>query len=262
MAVPTRVRWAFTGLLLVLSFAAGLVACGGGGGGGDDTPMGPDAMVPLDQCFSSCEAPSKCCDLQGDTFCIDVTRDMFNCGACNHVCDTTTSTACGGSECKCGQNPACTDGKTCVNALVGCRDLQTDKQNCGAPGHACGAEETCSGGVCSCGGETCGVGTTCCGGHCTDTHSDPDNCGVCHNICEGDQDACTSGTCGCAGGGTCAAPTYNNVGKCCGMGCNNVCTDKNNCGACGHVCTGTATCNLGGCSNENNPNPFLCTVFP
>jgi hypothetical protein len=255
--VASRIRWAFSGLVVLLSV---VLACGGGGGsGGDDDHLAPDASV--DECALTCPSNHDCCDINGQTYCIDTTRDDFNCGECGKVCSKGTSTGCGGGECKCGAGPACEGGKTCISEVVGCRDMKTDPQNCGTPGHKCLPEETCSDGVCSCGGETCGNGETCCSGHCVNTKTDADNCGTCHQTCEGDEDACTNGACTCPGGGHCSTPTYNNVGRCCGMGCNNVCTDVMNCGACGHACTGGATCNLGGCSNETNPDPFLCTVF-
>jgi hypothetical protein len=262
MAVSTRVSWSFTGLLVLILSTA--IACGDSGkADDDDMPPAPDAMVPVSECAMNCDAPGMCCTLQGADYCIDTSRDMFNCGGCGQICSEDVATVCGGSECKCGASPACTNGKTCISALVGCRDMKTDPQNCGSKGHKCAPEETCSDGVCSCGGMNCEAGTTCCGGTCTNTHTDAENCGVCHNVCEADQNTCTNGVCGCAGGGTCnTTPTYNNVGKCCGAGCSNLCTDAMNCGECGHICSAGATCNLGGCSNENNPDPFLCTIFP
>jgi hypothetical protein len=251
MAVSTRLRWGFTGLLMVLAV---VLACSDNGGGGQTDS--PDAAPPVDECALSCEAPSECCGTGESRFCIDVSRDKLNCGECGNRCSPDVADSCGGSECKCGQNPACTDGKTCINPLVGCRDMQTDRQNCGARGNQCAPEETCTGGVCSCGGETCGPGTTCCSGVCTDTKTDSQNCGACHQACEGEEDACTNGSCGCPGGGTCPEPAFNILGKCCGTGaCSNVCTDVTNCGECGHACPAGQTCNLGKCSDEPNPNP-------
>src|SRR5262245_11284593 len=90
-----RTSWDFTGLLLVLSV---VLACGDSSHGGDDTPPMPDA-APL-ECGGQCTGNNKCCEVAGGSFCIDTSRDIFNCGGCGHVCDTMTSTACGGSECK------------------------------------------------------------------------------------------------------------------------------------------------------------------
>ncbi len=235
-----------------------VLACGGGNG---DTKL-PDAGIPADQCAATCPSDHDCCEFQGESFCIDTSRDKDNCGTCGNRCTVDVADGCGGGHCKCGQGAACTDGKTCISAAVGCRDMKSDPQNCGSPGHKCGPEETCAAGVCSCGGDVCGANMTCCSGHCSDTKTDPDNCGACHNTCEGQENACLTGACACPGGGHCATPTYNNVGMCCGTGCNNVCTDAMNCGACGHACAVGHVCNLGGCDNEPNPNPQLCTVFP
>ena len=241
---------------LVVALAA--VACGGDGNN-MPPPGQPDADVP-DECEQTCGAPNECCDLPGGRICVNTEIDRANCGGCGLACSAETANGCGGGECKCGFGPACKDGKTCVSDVVGCRDLQSDPQNCGSPAHACGVEEDCIGGECSCGGETCAVGETCCGGKCTQTKTDPENCGSCHNVCEGQESACNAGSCGCPGGGTCPDNDIGVVGMCCGTGCSNVCNDKNNCGACGHVCPGGGACTLGGCAGEPNPDPELCLV--
>jgi len=253
MAVSTGCRWVFT--VLVLGFSMALAACTGGGGNNAF-----DADVE-DQCAATCAAPDQCCDLGGGRFCIHVETDILNCGACGNHCSAQTANACGGAECKCGLGPECTDGKTCVSDVVGCRDLQSDPQNCGTPGHACGPEETCAGGQCSCGGEVCATGETCCGARCTDLKTDGQNCGECHFLCDGEEDACTNGACSCPGGGHCSPPTYNQVGLCCGTGCSNVCTDEQNCGACGHACAAGVLCDLGGCAGETT-HLEACSVLP
>jgi hypothetical protein len=261
MAVPTRLRWGFTGLYVVLSM---VVACGGGGSVSEDAAPKIDASTPLEECSATCAAPDMCCDLPIGAFCLKTGIDKNNCGACGHVCSPAVADNCAASECKCGFAPACTDGKTCISATVGCRDTMKDPQNCGSPGHQCGPEETCIAGVCSCGGQECTTGQTCCGGACTDTKTDADNCGVCHNVCEGTEDSCVTGSCSCAGGGHCPTTGPDSVGACCpgGSGCQNLCTDEANCGECGHACAAGVTCDLGRCGTEPALHPDLCVIFP
>ncbi len=58
--------------------------------------------------------------------------------------------------------------------------------------------------TCSTDGD-CAAGQSCCGVSCTDTSSDPDNCGGCGNPCSPDV-ACSNGTCVGSGGGNCVNP--------------------------------------------------------
>ncbi len=117
----------------------------------------------------------------------------------------------------------------------------------------------CTDGECrSCGGINCG-------GKCIDPSLDPENCGGCGIVCNGD---CNGGTCdngGGGGGGTCTdlgggcdfsaqcCDGWCNGGTCdsCGLRvCNDMCvdttTDNNNCGNCNNQCIGT-TCQNGSC---------------
>jgi hypothetical protein len=80
-----------------------------------------------------------------------------------------------------------------------------------------------------------GAGGACCGGQCTDTRSDPNNCGACGMVC-----ATANANSSCVGGqckvGTCK-PGW---GDCNGNpidGCEtNQHSDANNCTACGKAC--------------------------
>jgi hypothetical protein len=120
-----------------------------------------------------------------------------------------------------------------------------------------------------------------CGSVCSDTSSDPANCGGCGNACS-NGGSCVSGQCtggGCQGGqilcaGACTDPTSdpNNCGACgnacpdgdgcissqcvpascqdgqilCAGACTDPTSDPNNCGACGNVCS-SGFCSEGTC---------------
>ncbi len=82
-------------------------------------------------------------------------------------------------------------------------------------------------------GSACRGGQTFCGGACTDTSSDPTNCGQCTNAC-GKGVICNSGQCACPP----------NMGQLlCNGTCVTIATDENNCGACGHSCQGSTCSN-------------------
>jgi hypothetical protein len=84
----------------------------------------------------------------------------------------------------------------------------------------------------------CPSGQTKCFGSCTNTNSDPRNCGFCGVDCDEDE-VCSNGQCvdsGCSGGLT----------RCNGA-CVNTNTDPQNCGGCGNVCEGGETCHNGHC---------------
>jgi hypothetical protein len=75
----------------------------------------------------------------------------------------------------------------------------------------------------------CVAAATCCTpkgatAFCTNTGTDPKNCGACGNVC------------------ATATPT------CCKGKCTNTQTDNNNCGTCGTVCTAPKTCKMGVCA--------------
>jgi hypothetical protein len=105
-------------------------------------------------------------------------------------------------------------------------DLQTDPMHCGS----------CT--------NVCGNGQSCCSGHCVDTKTDDNHCGM----CAGPTAACGSGR------------------TCCDGSCQSLQTDKNNCGTCGHKCAGAENCCGGQCVNtlNNHENCHACgsSCFP
>jgi hypothetical protein len=78
----------------------------------------------------------------------------------------------------------------------------------------------------------------CTAGTCTDTSSDPKNCGACGTVCQAGS-TCSASLCTCL-------PNRPE----CVVGskvCNDLVKDNNNCGGCGVVCTGGKTCKGGSC---------------
>ncbi len=151
------------------------------------------------------------------TGCTNPSTDPMNCGACGTAC--AAEQICSGGQCVC---PA--GGTFCRG---GCTSLLTDDQNCGACDRACAAGIPCEAGACaggptdagpSDGGTTpggdagpddagtadagpaprCGPRQTDCGGVCTDTETDPNNCGGCGFVCP--DGTCANWTCPCATG--------------------------------------------------------------
>jgi hypothetical protein len=105
------------------------------------------------------------------------------------------------------------------------------------------ASETSSGADSGDSGE-CEGGGTVCSGLCTDTQTDPGNCGTCGNSCGTASSGfeCIMGKCKCEA----------DAGEVlCGTVCVDILTDNNNCGACHHICQevqGTSsTCSAGTC---------------
>ena len=118
----------------------------------------------------------------------------------------------------CGPGTAVKCGDTCV-------DTQSNAENCGACGKACGPSLVCSHGVCS---TVCASGTIHCGNDCIDQGADVNNCGGCGKKCPSGN-VCSQGSCAL----TCQASLTN-----CNGNCVDVTQDDDNCGACGSPCPG------------------------
>ena len=72
-----------------------------------------------------------------------------------------------------------------------CRDLATDRFNCGGCGTTCANGEVCSGVACT---VTCGGSLQNCAGICRDLSTDRFNCGGCGTTCANGE-ICAAGTC-------------------------------------------------------------------
>jgi hypothetical protein len=150
-------------------------------------------------------------------YCSDPRSDSANCGKCGNACASGLS--CQNGVCVTGTSPdagmmtMCVyPGKMCTTPVgVACTNVLTDPQNCGNCGMFCAANQYCNNGTCAIGGGpdagadggppppdagpsdagtdasiSCQVGFTVCDGtYCTDTTSDPMNCGGCHAQCAG-----------------------------------------------------------------------------
>jgi len=107
-------------------------------------------------------------------------------------------------------------------------DLQTDRDNCGACGEACGWDSQCVAGSCSCAATTCGK-------ICVKLDQNPDNCGACGQACPANQ-WCDQGSC-----------TSVCEGTICDRWCTDLMTNEGACGACGHQCGSAESCRSGVC---------------
>jgi hypothetical protein len=164
----------------------------------------------------------------------------------------TGTSACGGTEISNGGacQAQCAVGDTlCAGGT--CANLQTDPNNCGSCGRACGPGQGCTRGSCG-----CPAGNLLCSGSCVNPQTDPSNCGSCDSLCTGLK-SCVNGTCVCAkiicptgqaqDPTTCACSTACPAGtQLCGS-CVNTNIDANNCGSCSAACLPSETCTGGIC---------------
>ncbi len=229
----------------------------------------PGALV-VDLKDARCSGEACSCSTQAccTGVCEDTATDVANCGGCGVACGLNGD-SCTGEHCRCAGAGACDSGATCCAGL-GCLALQSDNFNCGACGHACNPGEVCSGGQCSCNGAAacpsapdeaccpgagggcttsacacadgpCAAPLTCCAGaKCTDTSSDPMNCGTCGRACAPPL-VCTGGECTC-NGNVCGPRD-----SCCASGCRDLMNDPSSCGTCGTKCAAGELCMSGQC---------------
>ncbi len=189
---------------------------------------------------AACSEGLTCCN----SACIDEGTDPDDCGACGRICATGES--CLGGACQPPTSCAtagCSGGDTCCGET--CVNTKVSPYHCGSCTNVCATGATCESGVCvsqpTCnGGPVCTGADTCCRSGCTDTRTNPQNCGVCEDICA-TGDTCQGGRCtapaSCHGGPVCTGAL-----QCCKTGCTNIDTDPENCGDCGNVCPPDYTC--------------------
>ncbi|KAF8852757.1 hypothetical protein BDZ45DRAFT_553830, partial [Acephala macrosclerotiorum] len=203
----------------------GAIACG------DTCILNPNTDINnCSICGNVCAAPENYCtfgDSLNDTVCLDLQNDGRNCGSCGHACP---SNQCASGQCCPEYDLACSGS---------CISPNNDTSNCGNCGWACSSPDNyCSFSQC----QECdfGSGLTLCPAPaydsvgntiCTDTSSDPQNCGYCGNVCPTDQ--CASGSC---------CPEYTMA---CGDNCVFTNNDTSNCGYCDTVCTDGEVCAYG-----------------
>ena len=138
-----------------------------------------------------------------------------------------------------GDASTCPAPKTvCAGACV---DLNTNNENCGACGKACGETTACVGGTCTAVGCTSDQ-VACPDGTCADLLTDPNHCGDCDTKCGLDSSGvaklCVDAKCTL----DCSKKT-----DCGGATCVDLNTDDANCGACGHACATGQKCAMGTC---------------
>jgi hypothetical protein len=157
------------------------------------------------------------CNLDGGTVCVDPTTNQHNCGGCGNDC---AALQCVNAQCGCNP-PLGQCGGVDGGAGTYCADLTTDNNNCGSCGNGCnvaggyscqsvpagplyvdgGLVDAGDAGViyiCACdgGGFSLCPFTSVDGGtsmNCTDTTTDPNNCGSCGTVC--DAGSCSASVC-------------------------------------------------------------------
>jgi hypothetical protein len=147
----------------------------------------------------------------------------------------------------------CASGQTLCNTVcLETASFQTDPNNCGGCGIACGPGATCASGVCQ-----CPVGATRCDAllpRCRDLQTDPGACGACNTPCTKVGAGCAAGVC------QCLPPRDDD----CGTFCTDTLTDRLNCGpnagSCGNACTLANEICAGGACTCPASFPIACPV--
>lgn len=130
-----------------------------------------------------------------------------------------------------GCGDSCPDAwKTCGEDCV---DLETNEDNCGECGFACGEDEECVEGSC-----VCRSNFTLCGDECVYTYTDRKHCGECFNECSVDEVCRFEGCVRCEETGLAQ----------CGDVCKNIHFNHDHCGGCDRKCGKNEVCIYGECA--------------
>lgn len=171
--------------------------------------------------FSVCDEGYADCDGKPANGCeVNLRTSAGNCGQCGSNCwIANTNTACVDGACAMS---SCVPGYGDCNgqASDGCEHaVNSDKENCGACGHACPApppgfaDMACNGGICVPSCDTAHTMLDCDGDQtCENLKTDNNNCGACGKTCPTYFSwACDQGECG----GPCPNGTHCGFGVCC-----------------------------------------------
>lgn len=217
-------------------------------------------------CGQDCMQGFADCDSNRENGCETPTAtDRVNCGACGRTCGNTEQCVAGacvpgcaggcgsGGVCNAGACVMCPSGRVaCANT---CRDLLTDRANCGACGAACpqpaGATVACVNGGCALTACADPMYRDCDGSAANGCETlivaDRNNCGACGVRC-GDRQACTAGRCACQTSSD--------------LMCNGACVPvgPDHCGACGRACASNEFCGLVNGTGGTVPGCISCGI--
>lgn len=222
-----------------------------------------------DQGVCSCTNGLAYCH-QYYTGCFDLSSDPLACGSCNNAC--MGNQICVGGIC------VCPPGLTFCN--FGCFDLANNEGTCGGCNYDCSDHDLgqkcqwdCVAGdcvgtpACASAGPTHKLcGGDCSAGYCTDTATDPNNCGDCDVVCPvggpHTTRSCSAGQCALP-----CDPGYSDCdGDLVGTGCEvHTVDDVNHCGSCGTVCSAangaSPYCLSGWCRLTCDPGWGNCQIL-
>jgi hypothetical protein len=141
-------------------------------------------------CVAMCAAPNTQCG----PLCVDLTKSVKACGACNTPCTPAPdqTAACVNGNCVYSQI-SCAAGQTACGGV--CVDTSSDPEHCGDCNQPCkpapNGPAVCIMGQC----QACPAGDLSCGaGLCVDATRDPLNCGACNKICS-PSEVCSGSAC-------------------------------------------------------------------
>jgi hypothetical protein len=189
-------------------------ACGDFGAGSPCSPHPNPASELLDCCKEVCTADQYCCQVEWDTTCVDIARDIADCG-----CGSQCGDACAGSCCEGRDSPSCDDADCCLAVCSNdayCCAVAWDatcaaraRLECNAPGQACPAA-TCTSGneklpdCCVPSNQPfCSGNSACCKAVCA---VDPFCCDTAWDVTCAERAGSLAGICKCSSSGGCGDP--------------------------------------------------------